>query len=166
MFLTCTHVLCVDCCSVGLVLNRARFQKPPVSSISASEVVRTMAEGNFVGIVFARSLHYQVSSTDIRVLSTLSMRQRSHRSSNLSCSCLLVVAQFYAWYAQHLPLLAWSTGLPDAARIAILVSVELCWNIYPPRAVSSAILFAMHVFLLLALLSSRGDPKRHRKLKA
>ena len=36
-------------------------------------------------------------------------------------------------------------------RLVIMVVIEVCWNIYPATAISSFVLFATHLFILLAL---------------
>eukprot|EP00350_Pseudokeronopsis_sp_OXSARD2_P013133 CAMPEP_0170568476 /NCGR_PEP_ID=MMETSP0211-20121228/81229_1 /TAXON_ID=311385 /ORGANISM="Pseudokeronopsis sp., Strain OXSARD2" /LENGTH=160 /DNA_ID=CAMNT_0010890391 /DNA_START=406 /DNA_END=884 /DNA_ORIENTATION=- len=42
--------------------------------------------------------------------------------------------QFYSWYFHSLPLLLLSIkSLHIIFKIAILVVIELCWNIFPPR---------------------------------
>ncbi len=73
---------------------------------------------NFVGVCFARSLHYQ----------------------------------FYVWYFHQLPYLLWCTRLPTSARLLLLGTVELCWNVFPSTVWSSAALHACHLVLILALL--------------
>jgi len=78
--------------------------------------------------------------------------------------------QFYAWYAQSLPLLAWSAALPGgpAARLLLLAALERVWNVYPPSRAASAQLHACHALLLLGLLRAGPldlsvPPKRARR---
>ncbi|KZV97652.1 glycosyltransferase family 58 protein [Exidia glandulosa HHB12029] len=59
--------------------------------------------------------------------------------------------QFYSWYAQQLPLLAWRTRLPVPVRLALLASVEYAWNVYPSTNMSSGILLAAHMVLILGI---------------
>lgn len=63
------------------------------------------SKGNFVGILFARSLHYQ----------------------------------FYEWYFHSLPLLLWRSNMPGGApvRLALMLVVEYCWNVFPSTPTSS-----------------------------
>jgi len=56
---------------------------------------------NLIGILCARSLHYQ----------------------------------FYSWYYQTLPLiLLYIRGIPFFLKAAILVAIEVCWNLFPPSS--------------------------------
>lgn len=76
-------------------------------------VLSTVFVSNFIGIVFARSLHYQ----------------------------------FYCWYFHSLPYLLWKGRLfktPSILNLVVMVTalgcVELCFNVYPATAWSSALL--------------------------
>ena len=100
----------------------------------------TLHEGAFIGVVFARSLHYQ----------------------------------FYAWYFHSLPFLLWrcdafdalavsafgagtafAVAASDAARVALLLTIERSWNVFPATEESSRTLFAAHAVLLVGLFVSR-----------
>ncbi|KAI9189501.1 dolichyl-P-Man:Man(5)GlcNAc(2)-PP-dolichol alpha-1,3-mannosyltransferase [Blastocladiella emersonii ATCC 22665] len=76
---------------------------------------------NLVGIITARSLHYQ----------------------------------FYVWYWFSLPLLL--TRMPESvpwlARLAVLATIEVCWNVFPSTNASSAALLAANCFLLCSVLA-------------
>ena len=106
-----------------------------------AHVMSVLHEGVFIGIVFARSLHYQ----------------------------------FYAWYFHSLPFLLWrcdaidatagrvfgaDTGLAVAAsdlvRVALLLTIERSWNVFPATEESSRTLFAAHAVLLVGLFVSRN----------
>lgn len=81
--------------------------------LSSHFVAYTILTSNFIGVCFARSLHYQ----------------------------------FYSWYFHALPYLLWTgTGLPLALRLAVLVAVEVAFNVYPATYWSS---FLLQVNLLL-----------------
>ncbi|KAJ3055088.1 dolichyl-P-Man:Man(5)GlcNAc(2)-PP-dolichol alpha-1,3-mannosyltransferase [Rhizophlyctis rosea] len=67
--------------------------------------------------------------------------------------------QFFSWYWHTLPFLLWRTSLPVVMRLALLIVIELCWNVFPSTTSSSATLFAAHGTLLLALLASSGKEK-------
>lgn len=87
---------------------------------------------NLIGIIFARSLHYQ----------------------------------FYSWYAQQIPFLAWRTKQPVAIkyvyltpsrcmliadlhdRLALLAVIEYAWNVYPATNISSSVLLGANIILL------------------
>ena len=71
---------------------------------------------NFIGVMCARSLHYQ----------------------------------FYVWYFHSLPHLVWFTELRLTYKFLLLGLIEYAWNTYPSTPVSSALLHACHVVLLLA----------------
>ena len=102
---------------------------PAVSDYFPAHVARVLFEGNFVGIVFARSLHYQ----------------------------------FYEWYYHTLPLLLWGgscESLPggSATRIALMVAVEHCWNVFPSTPTSSLVLLAAHGVILGGIWTSKQPP--------
>ena len=102
---------------------------PAVSDYAPAHVARVLFEGNFVGIVFARSLHYQ----------------------------------FYEWYYHTLPLLLWggsSESLPggSATRVALMVAVERCWNVFPSTPTSSLVLLAAHGVILGGIWTSKQPP--------
>lgn len=86
-------------------------------SLRAGRILAVLFTGNLIGIVCARTLHYQ----------------------------------FYSWYFYTLPLLLWWTSLPDPARIALWVVIEVLWNVFPSTATSSLALLFCHCSLLVAL---------------
>jgi alpha-1,3-mannosyltransferase len=59
--------------------------------------------------------------------------------------------QFYLWYFHTLPLLAFSTSLPTTARLIVLGVIEIVFNVFPPRSISSLALCACHFILIAAL---------------
>ncbi|XP_011310644.1 lethal(2)neighbour of Tid protein [Fopius arisanus] len=63
--------------------------------------------------------------------------------------------QFYVWYYHTLPYIAWCTHYSVVTRIAILVVLELCWNVYPSTVWSSAALHGCHLMLLYGLHKNR-----------
>ncbi|XP_018441502.2 dol-P-Man:Man(5)GlcNAc(2)-PP-Dol alpha-1,3-mannosyltransferase [Raphanus sativus] len=115
------------------------FSDLSTSGILAKEhIVTTMFVGNFVGVVCARSLHYQ----------------------------------FYSWYFYSLPYLLWRTSFPTWLRLILFLGIELCWNVYPSTAVSSALLLCLHLTLLFGLWFAPSDypyllkqDQRHKKHK-
>lgn len=86
-------------------------------TLRPSHVIRTMFTCNLIGIVFARTLHYQ----------------------------------FYIWYFHTLPLLVFVSDLPKILGFTLLAVVEVVFNIYPPRPVTSAALAICHLTLLYRL---------------
>ena len=70
--------------------------------------------------------------------------------------------QFYVWYYHTLPLLLFSTKLPEPVIMLILLCVEICWNTYPSTVLSSTLLQLCHVVGVIALLL----PDRNYKLKS
>ncbi|RPD66293.1 glycosyltransferase family 58 protein [Lentinus tigrinus ALCF2SS1-7] len=96
---------------------RQPLRAPSAASLTADYVVTVLFTSNLIGIVFARSLHYQ----------------------------------FYSWYAMQLPFLAWRTKYPIALRIALLLTIEYAWNVYPSTNFSSGVLVAANTALLLGI---------------
>lgn len=85
--------------------------------LNASHITNVLFTCNFIGIVFARTLHYQ----------------------------------FYLWYAHSLPLMVWRGDLHWVTKLAILVTIEGVFNIYPPHPVASCVLHVAHAMLLYSL---------------
>ena len=80
-----------------------------MGDLSARFIMVTIFTSNFIGIAFARTLHYQ----------------------------------FYCWYFHTLPCLLWhadSKILPVFVKLALFVCIEVCFNVYPATAWSSALL--------------------------
>lgn len=95
--------------------------RPSPCSIGPRAAARMLFTSNFVGVAFAKSLHFQ----------------------------------FYVWYFFSLPLLIWSTSLPQLVRLVLLITMEACWNPWRGESsstVSSALLTCCHLILVLALL--------------
>lgn len=61
--------------------------------------------------------------------------------------------QFYSWYAHHLPLLTFRTRYPAPVKLLILASIEYAWNVFPSTSLSSEVLLASHVMLLVGIWS-------------
>ncbi|KAI6045645.1 mannosyltransferase [Pisolithus marmoratus] len=115
--------LCRWCKSDGGTLAVIRrgflhpFQSPALSSVSPDYIATVLMTSNLIGILFARSLHYQ----------------------------------FYSWYCQQLPFLCRRTKYPLALQLLILAGIEYAWNVFPSTTLSSGILLAVHVLLLLGI---------------
>ena len=100
---------------------------------------------NFIGIVFARSLHYQVSMTK-------SISRKFWMTEKSRILHFFFLFQFYVWYYHQLPYLLWCTNLPTQGKLLILGLIELCWNVYPSENWSSGLLHFCHIILLVSLL--------------
>ncbi|KAL5529217.1 hypothetical protein ACEPAG_5191 [Sanghuangporus baumii] len=107
------------------VVSKA-LQKPwtPVRPLTADYVTTVLWTSNLIGIVFARSLHYQ----------------------------------FYSWYAQQIPFLAWRTRYPLVMKAGIICCIEYAWNVFPSTSMSSALLVISNVLLLVGLWFGFGWP--------
>ncbi|MCO5579561.1 hypothetical protein L7F22_033418 [Adiantum nelumboides] len=93
------------------------FGKGTQVMLEPKHIATVLFTGNFIGILCARSLHYQ----------------------------------FYSWYFDSLPYLLWRTPFPTFLRLIIFGVIEACWNIYPSNSISSVVLLACHLTLLLGL---------------
>ncbi|MCO5579153.1 hypothetical protein L7F22_033006 [Adiantum nelumboides] len=93
------------------------FGKGTQVMLEPKHIATVLFTGNFIGILCARSLHYQ----------------------------------FYSWYFYSLPYLLWRTPFPTFLRLIIFGVIEACWNIYPSNSISSLVLLACHLTLLLGL---------------
>ncbi|OCH95035.1 glycosyltransferase family 58 protein [Obba rivulosa] len=104
---------------------------PRTATVTADYVVTMLYTSNLIGILFARSLHYQ----------------------------------FYSWYAQQIPFLAWRTKYPILLRLLLIVGIEYAWNVFPSTSFSSSILCAANVALLVGVWFGypEGRPMRHSK---
>ncbi|KAJ6596776.1 mannosyltransferase [Mycena vulgaris] len=105
---------------VWTVLKRG-FRKPDLPAsfapVTPDYIATIFFTSNLIGLIFARSLHYQ----------------------------------FYSWYAQQLPFLAWRTRYPVFVKIALIVGIEYSWNVFPATSVSSTVLLAANTLLLAGI---------------
>ncbi|KAJ7685072.1 glycosyltransferase family 58 protein [Mycena polygramma] len=106
--------------STWMVLRRG-FKKPDLPAgyapVTADYIATIFFTANLIGIIFARSLHYQ----------------------------------FYAWYAQQLPFLAWRTRYPVPVKIGLLIAIEYSWNVFPSTPFSSTVLVVANTLLLAGI---------------
>ncbi|KAF8308878.1 mannosyltransferase [Clavulina sp. PMI_390] len=96
---------------------RAPGKAAAAAPVSQSEVITVLLTSNLIGIIFARSLHYQ----------------------------------FYSWYAQQLPLLAYRTRYPLVLKVLLLGVIEYSWNVFPSTSLSSGLLLFSNVAILLGI---------------
>ena len=104
--------------------------------VRAESEVWQLLVSNFIGVAFARSLHYQ----------------------------------FYVWYWHALPFLlhaaytpfptqvgtGWAEWRVVGGKVAVLMAIELCWNVFPATWWSSSLLILCHLYLLIGLLIGNG----------
>jgi len=106
--------------SVWKVLGRG-FRRPTLPAglapVTADQIATVLFTSNLIGIVFARSLHYQ----------------------------------FYSWYAQQLPLLAWRTRYPVVIKLVLIFGIEYAWNVFPSTPLSSGVLLAGNILLMMGI---------------
>ncbi|KAF8911176.1 dolichyl-P-Man:Man(5)GlcNAc(2)-PP-dolichyl mannosyltransferase [Gymnopilus junonius] len=118
----------------GLYPVLARGLKRPLrpaglSPITADYIATVLFSSNLIGILFARSLHYQ----------------------------------FYSWYAQQIPFLAWRTRYPLPAKLALLLGIEYAWNIFPSTSLSSGVLLCCNLLLLAGVWFGYPNGKSFRR---
>ncbi|KAG1827034.1 glycosyltransferase family 58 protein [Suillus subaureus] len=105
---------------VARVLQRGLWRpgRPAgLAPVDPDYVVTVLTTSNLIGIIFARSLHYQ----------------------------------FYSWYAQQLPLLTQRTRFPFIVQMALIGTIEYAWNVYPSTPLSSGLLLAANLVMLLGI---------------
>jgi alpha-1,3-mannosyltransferase len=84
---------------------------------------------NLIGVLCARSLHYQFYAWYAWQALFLTIKSKTH------------------WAVKSVPrTLRGETERND--RVALLVIIELCWNVYPSTTPSSLALLAAHLVLL------------------
>lgn len=98
--------------------------------LQSCHVIHCMFSCNLIGIVFARTLHYQ----------------------------------FYLWYFHTLPLLIFTCELPMFLKVALLLAIEIAFNVYPPRHLAALALCLSHLTLLSFLWNL--PPKKSRDINS
>ncbi|KAF7338391.1 Dol-P-Man:Man(5)GlcNAc(2)-PP-Dol alpha-1,3-mannosyltransferase [Mycena venus] len=113
-------IWCREHGGVWMVLRRG-LTKPDhpagYARVTPDYVATIFFTSNLIGIIFARSLHYQ----------------------------------FYSWYAQQIPFLAWRTRYPTVAKIALIAGIEYSWNVFPSTYLSSTVLLIANTLLLAGI---------------
>jgi alpha-1,3-mannosyltransferase len=117
-----------------------------LSLADPAHVMSTLHEGVFIGVVFARSLHYQFYAWYFHSLPFLLWR----------CDFFEAAASL-AFRSETAVRLA-----SDTARVSLLLLIERSWNIFPATEESSRTLFAAHAVLLAGLFFSRRRVKSVR----
>ncbi|CAL1262255.1 unnamed protein product [Larinioides sclopetarius] len=72
--------------------------------------------------------------------------------------------QFYVWYFFTLPHLLWSTNYNPILKLFVLGLLELSWNTYPSTVLSSSLLHACHLVILVNILY-HGSPVPYMSTK-
>jgi alpha-1,3-mannosyltransferase len=97
------------------------------------EIVTILFTSNFVGIVFARSLHYQFYSWYAQQLPLLLWRTRYP----VPIKCVIKTADY---------------EVSDLLRrLLLLLGIEYSWNVFPSTNLSSYILNTSHALILAGL---------------
>lgn len=107
-----------------------------VGGVAPASAVWLLFVTNFIGVVFARSLHYQFYVWYWHTLPLLLHWAWTPWPRQLGTG-------WYEWRQ-----VVWKLGL--------LAAVELCWNTYPATWWSSALLIACHLTLLVGVLVGNG----------
>jgi len=63
--------------------------------------------------------------------------------------------QFYVWYFNTLPYIAWSTNYSTVIRLILLGVIEMCWNTYPSTSLSSLLLHGCHAALIWGVYTAQ-----------
>ena len=109
------------------------------SRLSPEYIIYTMFVSNFIGIAFARTLHYQFYSWYFHAMPILHLI-----STNVS---------------------PFSSGLFSlVTSIVSVIGVEYAFNVYPATPISSAVLQFCHALLLLKIFWSNVPIIEHRQL--
>ncbi|KDR81851.1 hypothetical protein GALMADRAFT_264132 [Galerina marginata CBS 339.88] len=106
--------------------TRRPFQPAGLAPVTPDFVATVLLTSNLIGILFARSLHYQ----------------------------------FYSWYAQQIPFLAWRTLYPMPLKLALILGIEYAWNIFPSTSLSSCVLLCCNTLLLVGIWFGYAIGKR------
>jgi alpha-1,3-mannosyltransferase len=123
---------------------------------SPTHVLTTLHEGAFIGIVFARSLHYQFYAWYFFSLPWLLWR----------CFLFDGMGKFVGdacMGKQSRGTFPYPTLVSSFLRVGLFLAIERSWNVFPATTESSATLFAAHLVLLAGLWWSPSDEKVKKK---
>lgn len=119
--LVLAHTRWTDPATNGLVglISPSAWRLRSARRLRPTHILFVLFSSNFVGILFARTLHYQ----------------------------------FYVWYAHSLLFLLWKGPFPTLAKLVVVLSLEVVFNIYPPHAAAAVVLHVAHFMVLMSLLA-------------
>ena len=124
---------------------RARGNAPAPAAYATKLTPRHVAlcvfEGNFVGVVFARSLHYQFYAWYFFSLPALLFAIPNPSRSERALASVAA----------------------DAARVGVLAAIEYAWNVFPATPRSSGVLLAAHAVVLLGLWRAADEGEGGRE---
>ncbi|KAH7669879.1 Protein K09E4.2 b [Aphelenchoides avenae] len=119
----------------GLMHVLTKLSRNIRTRLSVHDVLYALFTANFIGIAFARSLHYQFycwyyHSLHYLLFSTIS---KSPQQVDVAEDA-------------------------ETNRVVTLLAVEVCWNTYPSTVFSSALLHVCHAAILVLLIANREGP--------
>ncbi|KAJ8749602.1 hypothetical protein K2173_026251 [Erythroxylum novogranatense] len=118
--------------------------------LKEEHIVTTMFVGNFIGIVCARSLHYQFYSWYFYSLPYLLWRTRFPILFRLAFPNSLLNKSNSSNKKKKFTFV----GCCGFCSLMMFIGVELCWNVYPSNVYSSVLLLCLHLLLLWGLWSA------------
>lgn len=109
--------------------------------MQSADVATVLMTSNLIGILFARSLHYQFYSWYSQQIPFLCQRTK------------------YPLVLQYVSLGLAGIFLTLQSRLAILAGIEYAWNVYPSTTLSSGTLLAANGLLLIGVWSGFPEGK-------
>lgn len=122
-----------------MITNKSLFDDSS-RQLSPHFIVSVMFLANFVGVIFARSLHYQFYVWYFHTLPYVISLTTSSWPTNSALSARDV--------------------LTIVTNVCILAMIEVSWNVFPAQWWSSSILIAAHLYLLVRVLAA-SVPQPH-----
>lgn len=118
-----------------MVRDRLGTRSASSQRVDLDHTLLVLGTCNLIGVLCARSLHYQFYAWYYHALPYLLARARWGSM---------------AWWDRRVP--AWlraSAGV--CGRLGLLACIEWCWNVFPATPLSSSVLLGAHLVLLLGL---------------
>lgn len=109
---------------VGRRLDWSQFPPKPNTRLTGDGIVRIMAESNMIGIICARSLHYQFYSWYLHLIPFMAASQKR-----------------MSYYR-------------GATALVLFMGIEWAWNVFPSTLSSSLVLLACNASLLFISLGT------------
>lgn len=134
----------------------SRFQNKISDTTTNAWIVTVLFQCQLVGMVFARSLHYQFYSWYFYTLSLLVyISPLGHYLSRLEDSLSFDFKVFCK-------LITLKNTL-GAITVLLLLAIEYCWNVFPSTVASSCILLVSHLVLVIACWFTQLDDEKKLK---